>query len=101
MVDDCVFCKIVAGEIPARIVDEDEQTLAFMDIMPATRGHALVIPKRHAATSWRSSPTSLLPSPPPRSVWRAASTIARCRRHQPDQLLWREAWQRCFIFTSM
>ena len=40
---DCIFCKIVAGEIPASIVDEDERTIAFMDIAPATRGHALVI----------------------------------------------------------
>jgi histidine triad (HIT) family protein len=45
---DCIFCKIVAGEQPATIVDEDEHTIAFMDINPATRGHALVIPRRHA-----------------------------------------------------
>ena len=44
---DCIFCKIVAGELPATIVDEDEHTLAFMDINPATRGHALVIPRAH------------------------------------------------------
>jgi histidine triad (HIT) family protein len=52
MAEDCIFCKIVAGEIPAQIVDEDEQTLAFMDIAPATRGHALVIPKLHASDLW-------------------------------------------------
>ncbi len=46
--EDCIFCKIVAGELPATIVDEDERTLAFMDINPATRGHALVIPRTHA-----------------------------------------------------
>jgi histidine triad (HIT) family protein len=45
---DCIFCKIVAGELPATIVDEDEHTLAFMDINPAARGHALVIPREHA-----------------------------------------------------
>ncbi len=45
---DCIFCKIVAGELPATLVDEDERTLAFMDINPATRGHALVIPRAHA-----------------------------------------------------
>ncbi len=45
---DCIFCKIVAGELPARIVDEDALTLSFMDINPATRGHALVVPRRHA-----------------------------------------------------
>jgi histidine triad (HIT) family protein len=46
---DCIFCKIVAGEIPASIVDEDERTIAFMDIAPATRGHALVIPRAHSS----------------------------------------------------
>ncbi|HZD97210.1 MAG TPA: HIT family protein [Micromonosporaceae bacterium] len=44
---DCIFCKIVAGDIPSTRVDEDDRTLAFMDIGPATRGHVLVIPKRH------------------------------------------------------
>jgi histidine triad (HIT) family protein len=43
----CIFCQIVAGELPATIVDSDERTLAFMDIAPATRGHALVIPRAH------------------------------------------------------
>jgi len=46
---DCLFCQIVAGELPARIVDSDERTVAFMDISPATRGHALVVPRAHAA----------------------------------------------------
>lgn len=45
---DCIFCKIVAGELPSTIVDEDERTIAFMDIAPATRGHALVIPREHS-----------------------------------------------------
>src|SRR3982751_2735851 len=44
---DCLFCRIAAGELPSTIVDEDERTIAFMDINPATRGHALVIPRRH------------------------------------------------------
>ena len=44
---DCLFCKIVAGEIAATIVAQDERTIAFMDINPATRGHALVIPRTH------------------------------------------------------
>ncbi len=47
--EDCIFCKIVAGDLPATIVDEDARTIAFMDINPATRGHALVIPRVHAA----------------------------------------------------
>jgi histidine triad (HIT) family protein len=46
---DCLFCKIVAGDVPSTKVHEDERTVAFMDINPATRGHLLVIPKAHAA----------------------------------------------------
>lgn len=46
---DCLFCKIVAGEIPARIVAEDDRTVVFMDIAPATRGHMLVVPRAHSA----------------------------------------------------
>ena len=45
--DDCLFCKIVAGDIDAQKIDEDEHTIAFMDINPWTRGHALVIPREH------------------------------------------------------
>jgi histidine triad (HIT) family protein len=45
---DCLFCGIVAGDVPAQIVDSDEHTVAFMDINPATRGHALVVPRRHS-----------------------------------------------------
>jgi histidine triad (HIT) family protein len=45
---DCLFCKIVAGELPATIVGEDERTVALMDINPATRGHVLVIPRAHS-----------------------------------------------------
>ncbi len=48
MAEDCVFCKILAGELPAHKVDEDEHTVAFMDINPWTRGHAVVIPKNHS-----------------------------------------------------
>lgn len=44
----CIFCAIVAGEAPARVVHETEHTLAFLDINPITVGHTLVIPKRHA-----------------------------------------------------
>ncbi|MCF7837734.1 MAG: HIT family protein [Candidatus Marinimicrobia bacterium] len=44
---DCIFCRIVAGEIPCTRLFEDEQVLAFMDIGPIIKGHALVIPKAH------------------------------------------------------
>jgi histidine triad (HIT) family protein len=55
----CIFCKIVAGELPATIVDEDERTIAFMDISPATRGHALVIPRAHSADLLSIEPQDL------------------------------------------
>jgi histidine triad (HIT) family protein len=45
---DCLFCKIVAGEVPSTRVHEDERTIAFMDINPATRGHLLVVPREHS-----------------------------------------------------
>lgn len=45
---DCIFCKIIAGEIPSFKLYEDEDTFAFMDINPASEGHALVIPREHA-----------------------------------------------------
>ena len=48
MTGDCLFCKIVAGELPATKVHEDDRTIGFMDINPANRGHMLVIPKAHA-----------------------------------------------------
>ena len=48
MASDCLFCGIVAGDVPGQIVDSDEHTVAFMDISPATKGHALVVPREHA-----------------------------------------------------
>ena len=44
---DCIFCKIVRGEIPSNKVYEDEHTFAFLDINPVSKGHTLVIPKQH------------------------------------------------------
>ena len=48
--EDCIFCKIVAGEIPAAKVYEDERAVAFRDINPQAPTHALVIPRRHVAS---------------------------------------------------
>ncbi len=45
--DNCIFCKIIAGEIPAYKVYEDDQVLAFLDIHPVSTGHTLLIPKNH------------------------------------------------------
>lgn len=59
MASDCLFCGIVAGEVPAQIVDSDEHTVAFMDINPATRGHALVVPRNHSADVFEISDDDL------------------------------------------
>jgi histidine triad (HIT) family protein len=56
---DCIFCKIVAGDIPSHKIDEDDKTLAFMDINPWTRGHALVIPKQHSRNIYDIEPADL------------------------------------------
>jgi len=45
--DECIFCRICQGEIPAAKVYDDEKFIAFLDISPANKGHALVVPKKH------------------------------------------------------
>ena len=50
--EDCIFCKIVSGEIPAHKVYEDDDFLAFLDINPKASGHVQVIPKRHYRWVW-------------------------------------------------
>ena len=47
--DNCIFCKIISGEIPAHTIYEDEQFKVILDVAPATKGHALIIPKNHYA----------------------------------------------------
>jgi len=54
--DDCIFCKIVAGEIPCFKVYEDDRALAFMDISPLSKGHLLVVPKKHCANILEMDP---------------------------------------------
>jgi histidine triad (HIT) family protein len=56
---DCLFCKIVAGDLPAQVVAEDERTVAFMDINPATRGHLLVVPREHSRDLLEVAPEDL------------------------------------------
>jgi histidine triad (HIT) family protein len=73
---DCLFCKIVAGEIPATVVAEDERTVAFMDINPATRGHALVIPRAHARDIHDIEPDDL------RAVAAMAQSVAGRQRER-------------------
>ncbi len=47
--DDCIFCKIAAGEIPSKTLYEDEKFRVILDLGPATKGHSLILPKDHAA----------------------------------------------------
>jgi histidine triad (HIT) family protein len=58
-VSDCLFCAIVAGSVPSQVIDSDERTVAFMDIAPATPGHALVIPREHSADLLEIGPEDL------------------------------------------
>jgi histidine triad (HIT) family protein len=52
VVESCVFCSIVSGTAPAEFVLQDESVVAFMDLHPATEGHVLVLPRRHARDLW-------------------------------------------------
>lgn len=47
--DNCIFCKIIGGEIPSHVLYEDEQFKVILDVNPATKGHALILPKEHYA----------------------------------------------------
>lgn len=69
---ECIFCRILAGEVPAQRVDEDDRTVAFMDISPATRGHALVVPREHVGDLLAITPDDLA------ACARAAQRLARC-----------------------
>ncbi len=57
--EDCIFCKIVKGEIPCVKVYENDNVLVFADINPITDGHTLVIPKNHAENIWEISEEDL------------------------------------------
>ena len=48
--EDCIFCKIIEGEVPSHKVYEDENTLAFLDTNPTSKGHTLIVPKKHVET---------------------------------------------------
>ena len=53
---DCIFCKIIRGELPSYKVYEDEKTLAFFDIRPVNAGHTLVVPKKHSTNIFDIAP---------------------------------------------
>jgi len=96
---DSLFCKIVAGEIPATRVAEDDRTITFMDINPATRGHVLVVPREHARDLLAIDPEDLA------AVAQAGQRIAAA---MPERLgadgvnlinsCGRAAWQTVFHF---
>ena len=58
--EDCIFCKIVDGKIPSAKVYEDDKVISFLDIMPANKGHCLVVPKNHAETLLEMSEDNLI-----------------------------------------
>ena len=68
---DCIFCAIVAGNAPAERLFEDESTLAFLDANPATDGHTLVIPKRHAGDLFEIEDEDA------DALWRSVRRVAR------------------------
>ncbi|MEA2348150.1 MAG: histidine triad family protein [Thermoleophilaceae bacterium] len=74
MADDCIFCKIVAGELPATVIEEDERTISFMDINPWTPGHALVIPREHSKNLYEIDDADLA------ATSMAAARLARTMR---------------------
>ena len=78
----CIFCAIASGDAPARIVHDDERTLAFMDLFPLTRGHALVIPKAHCDSLLDADPEDAA------AVMRTAQLVAQAamRAYEPDGL---------------
>jgi histidine triad (HIT) family protein len=77
MAEDCIFCAIARGEGPAEVVDEDEHTVAFLDINPWTRGHALVIPRAHSRNLYEVGEDDL---------HRAASAAKRLSLRMRDRL---------------
>lgn len=84
MADDCLFCRIVAGEIPATVVDETADTLAFRDVDPQAPTHVLVIPKAHhrdAAAVLEADPALLA------RLYERAVTVAAAQRLTDHRLV--------------
>ncbi|MDH5752996.1 MAG: HIT family protein [Deltaproteobacteria bacterium] len=74
---DCIFCKIISGEVPCFKVFEDGDTLAFLDINPLTEGHVLVVPKQHRANLFEAGDDVLHP---------CISTLGRVARAMKEAL---------------
>ncbi len=82
MTESCIFCAIVRRDAPARVVFEDDRTLAFMDLFPLTRGHALVVPKVHYDNLLEATPDDVA------AVARTAKRVAHAamEAYAPDGL---------------
>jgi histidine triad (HIT) family protein len=96
---DCIFCKVLAGDIPSEVVDSDERTVAVMDINPATRGHVVVITREHAENLFDVSDEDLL------AVMQMARRVAERMKQtlEPGGFnilhnIGRVAWQSIFHF---
>ena len=95
----CIFCKVIAGEIPSEVVDSDDHTLTVMDINPATRGHVVVITRTHAENLLELSDEDLMAT---------MTTVRRVVHRMRDTLhpdgfnilhnIGRAAWQSIFHF---
>lgn len=83
---DCPFCRVVRGELPARVVHEDATTVAFLDATPAARGHTLVVPRTHVVDLWDAAEDDLA------DVARTAHRVAGLLRARlaPDGLTLRQ-----------
>jgi len=99
VVEDCIFCKIIAGEIPGEIVDSDERTVTVLDINPATEGHVVVLPRDHAENLLELPDEDLL------ATMVAARRIAERMKQTIDPAgfnilsnVGRAAWQSIFHF---
>jgi histidine triad (HIT) family protein len=95
----CIFCKVVAGEIPGEQIDSDERTITVMDINPATRGHAVVITRAHVADLFEIDDEDLLGAM--RTVRRVAKRMRATLHPAGFNILHnigRAAWQSIFHF---
>ena len=83
---DCVFCRVVRGELPAHVVVQDERAVAFLDLTPAARGHTLVVPRVHVEHLWDADADSAA------AVMRTAHEVAALLRERlrPDGLTLRQ-----------
>ena len=84
---DCIFCKIIDGSVPAHVVYEDSDFLAFLDIRPLSPGHTLVVPKKHYRYVW-DVPTDRDTSPNIAAYFELVQKIARAlqRVSKTDQV---------------